>query len=208
MFSDAYTTIENEAATALIEKLNVKLDQKFLDLSNIRVLSHSLPFYNGYNLCEVSDFDNTPPRLVSFIDKEGGDNDDLYVLDGTNEPIYFLNNHVPIFLDSSNIITYVQFFFHYVRGRFGRFHIVENVDEINWREEPAPAGRRALAKMIQTLEIKNNQDDDHYYVSASIIFKDSLFESDIIVKQNGEVSLNNQEMLVEDIPVLDDSFQQ
>ncbi len=206
MFSDAYTTIEHGDAAALLEKLNTKVDGSDFSSTNSRIISHSLPFYNGYSLFEVSDLESNPVRIISFIYKENGTTDDLYILDGTNEPIYLLNKLVPVFLNAENVNSYVRFFFFYVRGRFGHFNIIENVDEINWREEPAPAGRRALAKMIEPLELKNEDKDGIYHLSASIVFKNSLFESDILVTEEGNVSLNNQEMLVEDIPVLDDSF--
>jgi hypothetical protein len=208
MFSDAYITIENAAAIELAEKVSTKLDGSDFDPIHSRIISHALPFYNGYHLCEMTDLESSPTRKISFIYKENGGKNDIFVLDGTNEPIYSLNKQVPIFLNNENIITYTRFFFHYVRGRFGRFNIVENVDEISWREEPAPSGRQALAKMIKPLAFKDLDKNETYHLSCSIVFKDSLFESDIIVKENGDVSLSNQEMLVEDIPVLDDSFQQ
>lgn len=206
MFSDAYTTIEHGDAAALLEKLNSELDGSAFDSANSRIISHSLPFYNGYSLFEVSDLESNPMRIISFVCKDAGTADDIYVLNGTNEPIYRLNKLVPIFLNKDNVGSYVQFFFFYVRGRFGRFNIIENIDEINWREEPAPAGRKALARMIAPLELKDEDADGTYHLTASIIFKDSLFESDISVTEGGNVSLSNQEMLVEDIPVLDDSF--
>ena len=208
MFSDAYTTIEHGVAAALLEKLNEKLDGSSFDSANSRIISHSLPFYNGHALYEVSDFNSSPERIISFVHEESGASDNIYILDGTNQPIYALNKSVPVFLNQKTITFYVRFFFFYVRGRFGRFNIVENVDEINWREEPAPAGRKALAKMVKPLELKNEDNSGAYHLSSSIIFKDSLFESDISVTEDGTVSLSNQEMLVEDIPVLDDSFKQ
>ena len=206
MFSDAYTTIEDGQAVPLIEKLNEKLDGSAFDAHKVRVISHSLPFYNGYFLYEVSDFESEPTRVISFIAKEG--EPDLFVLDGTNEPLYALNKAVPIFLNTEVAPIYARFFFYYVRGRFGRFNIIDNVDEINWREEPSPAGRKALSKMINPMVLDNEDKAGTYHLRASIIFKDSLFASDVSVEENGTVSLNNQEMLVEDIPVLDDSFGQ
>jgi hypothetical protein len=62
--------------------------------------------------------------------------------------------------------------------------------------------------MVFPLTLKSEKQDDNFYLSASIIFKDSLFESDIMVSPQGDVSLSNQELLVEDIPVLDDTFGQ
>ena len=41
-----------------------------------------------------------------------------------------------------------------------------------------------------------------------MVFKDSLFKSEVEVKPSGLVSLSNEELLVEDLPVLDDTFGQ
>lgn len=67
--------------------------------------------------------------------------DGITVLDWTNAPIYKLNESVPIVLDDKTVGFYVRFFFTYVRGRHGRFLIVESVDDIAWKDEPPP--RRA-----------------------------------------------------------------
>jgi len=205
MFSDAYITIKDGDAAALLDGLNSKLDGASFDPVKSRILSHSLSFYPDYTLYEVNDFDNSPSRVVSFIKGKDGL---VHILDGTNEVIYGLNQLQPIQLTDDNITIYVRFFFHYVRGRFGRFNIVENIDDIRWREEPSPAGRKALGRMVEPLTLQNKDEEGGYHLKASIIFKDSLFESEVLVKKDGSVSLNNQEMLVEDIPVLDDHFQQ
>lgn len=208
MFSDSYTQIEHGTAAEILDQLNPLLDGAPFDPAMARILSHDLPFYNGYSVVEVTDHDVNPPRQVSFVYKNSVGGDRVFILNGQNEIIYFLNKHVPIFLNEENIKLYIRFFFSYVRGRHGRFIIVENVDEVDWREEPAPAGRKALSKMIVPINLKNIGADGVYHLSASIVFKDSLFESDINVDENGTVSLSNQELLVEDIPVIDDQFDQ
>jgi len=183
MFVDAFKTIEHGAAAKILDQLNPFLDGAEFDSAIVRVLSHPLPFYNGHSLVEVTDHDVNPARTVSLIYKDSQDGDRISILNGKNEVIYALNKSVPIFLNEENISLYVRFFFNYVRGRHGRFLIVETVDEINWKEEPAPSGRKALSKMITPVTLKS-------------------------VDENGIVSLSNQEMLVEDIPVIDDSFDQ
>ena len=208
MFTDSFTQIEHGAAAEILDRLNPLLDGASFDSATARVISHELPFYAGYNLVEVSNYDVNPPRKISFIDQDNKEADSIHILNGKNEAIYSLNKSAPIFLNEQIIQTYVRFFFHYVRGRHGRFLIVENIDDVDWREEPAPAGRRALAKMINPIEIKSIDGEGTYHLNASIVFKDSLFESDISVSPDGTVSLSNQELLVEDIPVLDDHFGQ
>lgn len=208
MFADSFTEIEHGAAAGILDQLNPLLDGSPFDSSMVRILSHSLPFYAGYSLIEVTDHDVNPPRKISLIYNEKEDKDQIFILNGTNEPIYSLNEVVPILLNEEHIKLYVRFFFTYVRGSYGRFLIVENVDEIDWREEPAPSGRIALGKMISSLSLKPVLEDKVYHLKACIVFKDSLFESDICVEANGNVTLSNQELLVEGIPVLDDNFGQ
>ena len=206
MFADAFTKIEHGAAAKVLDQLNPLLDGAPFDPAIAQILSHSLPFYAGYSLFEVTDYDVNPPRHISFIYKDTKKSEHLHILNSTNEPIYNLNRAVPVVLNKDNIKLYVRFFFHYVRGRFGRFIIIESPDEIDWREEPVAAGRKALGKMITPINLKNISDDGTYHLTASIIFKESLFELDISVLNNGTVSLSNQELVVEDIPVADDNF--
>lgn len=210
MFDDSFTQIEHGDAAKILDHLNPLLDGSPFNPAGARILSHDLPFYQGYQLIEVTDYDVNPPRQVSLIykdsNKDGSNAAEVHILNGTNEPIYTLNSAVPITLDEKLVFLYVRFFFHYTRGRFGRFVIVENVDEVDWKEEPAPAGKRALSKMIMPLTLKSYGEETQ--LTASVVFKDSLFETDITVKSNGEIVLSNQELLVEDIPVLDDTFAQ
>lgn len=209
MFTDSYTQIEHGAAAEILDQLNPLLDGAPFDPAMARILSHDLPFYNGYSLIEATDHDVNPPRQVSFVYHNKTEAPQrVYILNGQNEVIYHLNKAAPLFLNEDMVMLYCKFFFSYVRGRHGRFIIVENVDEINWREEPAPAGKKALGKMIEPLTLKNITDEGAYQLKASIVFKDSLFESDITIDESGNVSLSNQELLVEDIPVIDDQFGQ
>ncbi len=208
MFSDAYTSIDPRTALPFLKNVNASIEGSPYGPNNIRILQHALPFHAGHSLFEITDLSAHPSRSVSIVQKDGDPNNDVTVLDGTNAPIYSLNAQAPIFLNAANAVIYARFFFHYVRGRFGRFNIIDTVDDIKWKEEPSPAGRKAISKMIVPLSLKEESADGIYHLACSIIFKDSLFESDIQVKENGEVTLSNQEMLVEDLPVIDDSLNQ
>jgi hypothetical protein len=204
MFDDSFQPLEHGAAAKILDLVNPKLDGSPFDPAMARILAHALPFYPNCKLVEISDHDVNPPRLVSAVllaDHQ------VFILEGNNEPIFALNEAVPINLTNETAKTYVRFFFTYVRGRHGRFKIVENPDEIDWREEPAPNARKALGKMINPLTLVS-ENPDEYVFRASIIFKDSLFESDIHVGKNGMINVKNQELLVEDIPVVDDNFSQ
>lgn len=204
MFKDAFIKLDPVQAARMTDLVNPKLDIKF-DPAASTVMVHNLPFYDGYFLVEFARHDQHPPITRTAICNEKGD---VVILNWTNEPIYKLNKTIPILLNEENRADYVRFFFTYVRGAHGRFLIVDSVDDIDWREEPAPSGRKALAKMIEPMRVKKREKDGTIVFSVSLIFKDSLFAAEAYLKPDGMLSIHDEELLVEDIPVADDLFGQ
>lgn len=204
MFKDAFTKVDKAKAAQIIAAVNPLLDIKFdHDASN--VMSHELSFYPGHHLVEISRHDENPPATRNVIISSNGE---ITLLNWTNEPIFSLNEKLPILINEDTKADYVRFFFNYVRGSHGRFLIINTVDDIDWREEPAPAGRKALSKMIGPLSLKRKEQDGTDIFHASMVFKDSLFATEVILRPDGKISLQNEELLVEDIPVADDVFGQ
>ena len=208
MFKDSFKEIKSEKLKSLLEMVNEKLDGSDIEIDKAKALWHPLPFYGGYQFSEIRVKGENPPRLVNVIapiDNKKWNNQTVHILDGTNKVFYTLNNNLPITLNDETVHLYVKFFFQYVRGANGIFHVINNLDDVNWREQPALSGRKALEKMVSPLSIKDKNDNE-YILQATIVFKDSLFKSDIIVKKNGVISLSNQEILVEDLPIADSNF--
>lgn len=204
MFKDAFTKLDKSKAAQIISAANPLLDIKF-DPDASQVMSHDLPFYPGCTLVEISRHDNNPPTVRNVVIDQ---NNQIIPLNWTNEPIFLLNEKTPILLNEVTKADYIRFFFHYVRGSHGRFLIVDTVDDIDWREEPAPAGRKALGQMIGPLSLKRKEEDGSDIFQSSMVFKDSLFSAEIILRPDGKITLQNEELLVEDIPVADDVFGQ
>lgn len=204
MFKDAFIKLDPVQAAHMVERVNPHLDVPFHQ-SAATVMVHTLPFYENHLLVEIARHDQHPPlvRTVICDDKSG-----VTVLNWTNEPIHKLNAAAPIQLDDNNMMDYVRFFFTYVRGKHGRFIIIDTVDDIEWREEPAPAGRKALGKMIEPMHVIKRTEDGTTVFAVCIVFRDSLFTAEVHVKQDGLIVLQNEELLVEDIPVADDLFGQ
>lgn len=205
MFSNKFIEIKDGDAAALLDKINEQIEGQKLDTASVKILSTDLDYYPSCSFIEVSTGDPLDKRQILLL--QNNQANEVYILNGTNEPIYKLNVDLPIQLNKENVCAYARFFFSFVSGRHGRFLIIDNPDDINWREEPAPNARKALGKMIEPLSVIS-EDAESFTLKSSIIFKDSLFEADVIVKKDGQITLTRQEILVEDIPVLDDVFGQ
>lgn len=204
IFAEAFEKLDLEETAAILDRLNPEFDEVEFDPVNTTIMALDLPFYKGCRLLEIADYTQSPPRQRFAV--YGPEH--RAVLDFTNAPIYALNKDVPVKLTEKNIGDYLRFFFTYVRGRHGRFLIAENVDDIQWREEPPPAARKAIGKMLIPVALKNTGDGGAFHLEVSMVFKDSLFKSKVVVTPEGLVTLKDEELLVEDMPVLDDVFAQ
>ncbi len=201
MYHEAFIKLELEEVATIMDQVNPLLEGTPFDPIETTILAWDIPFYPGYRLLDISDHSSMPvlKRFVIYAP------DEQTILDWKNETIYALNQKFPIQLDESNIIDYAIFFFTYVRGKHGRFLIVENVDDIAWKDEPPPNARKAISKMIKAVQLSDEKPEkDIFKLSACMMFKDSLFQSEITIQANGYVFMGDEELLIEDMPVLDD----
>ena len=153
MFQDAHEKLELAEMATILDKLNPSFDGADFDPVETTIMAVDAPFYPGYRFLEITNHTVSPPmkRFALYSEEK------FTILDFTNEPIYALNKELPISLTEENVSDYVRFFFTYVRGRHGRFLISEGVDDVNWKEEPPPAARKAIGKMLKVLEIKEKE---------------------------------------------------
>ena len=204
MYQDAFAKLELAEIATILDQVNPEIDGTVFDPVETVILAHELPFYKGYRLLDVADHASVPPMRRYVIYKP----DDFTILNFTNEPIYELNQKVPITLSEDNVDDYVRFFFTYVRGRHGRFIITEGVDDIRWKEDPPPSARKAIGKMLYPIKFVDMDDSGAFNLKACMVFRDSLFQAKVKVEKTGFVALSDEELMVEDIPVLDDTFGQ
>lgn len=204
MYQEAFVKLELDEVATVLDRLNPEFDGTKFDPVETTILAQDISFYPGYRLLDIADYALQPPmrRFVVYGP------DKFVIINFSNESIYAFNHELPIVLDKDNIFDYVRFFFTYVRGRHGRFIIVESIDDINWKDDPPPAARKTIGQMIQPLFLEKMSDEGVYCLRACVVFKDSLFKAMVMIEPNGFVSLSDEELLVEDMPILDDTFGQ
>lgn len=204
MLHNAFEKLELADVATILDRVNPVLDRTKFDPIETTIMAQNLSFYPGFKLLDIADYTSMPPTQRFALYSAG----EVVIINFKNEPIYKLNRQLPIKLSENNVSDYVRFFFSYVRGKHGRFIISESVDDISWKDDPPPQARKAVGKMIKPITLKSAEADGSFKLEACMMFKDSLFKSDVNVKPGGLVSLTNEELLIEDMPVLDDTFGQ
>ncbi|MCC7305051.1 MAG: hypothetical protein IT558_02205 [Alphaproteobacteria bacterium] len=204
MYQETFEKLDLADAATVLDRVNPRLDGVQFDPIQATVLAADIPFYPGFRLLDIADYTAMPPMRRFALCSPS----EIAVLTFSNEPIYALNRKIPVKLSEGNIADYVRFFFTYVRGKHGRFIISESIDDIHWKEDPPPQARKAIGKMILPVTFVERDAAGIFHLVATMMFKDSLFKSKIQVRPDGLVSLSDEELLVEDMPVLDDTFGQ
>lgn len=204
MFQDAYVRCDKLETEDLLRTFQPHIDVATFNPRTTVVMTRPLPFYPGYTFYDIADHESLPARRC-FVLRRG---DDIVVLDFTNAPLYALNQRCPLLLTEKTLPDYVRFFFTFVRGRHGRFLLCESIEDIVWREEPPPSARKAIGKMLDPLTLLREDPDGTAHFQASMIFRDTLFQAEVSVTRDGLVRLSNEKLLVEDMPILDDTFGQ
>lgn len=204
MFRDAFQKLDRLEIENLMGAVNPLLDGAPFNPRTVTVLAAELSFYPGWRLLDLADHEVVPARRVHVLYNPEA-SQPLRILDWTNAPIYALNRAAPLTLkDDRAVVDYVRFFFAYVRGRHGRFIIAENVDDIAWKEDPPQAARKAIGNLLEPVRMTGESKDGTKTLVVRMIFKDSLFRSTVLVSPDGMVSLTDEELVVEDMPVVDD----
>jgi len=204
MFADAFQKMELEDRARILDQIQEDLEGTIYDPLETTLLYSDLSFYPGYQILEISNTAQTPniQRHVVYSPQE------WQVIDFTNKTLYDLNDKIGITLDSMNVFDYIRFFFRYVKGRHGHFHIAESVDDIRWKDDPPPQARKAVGSMIAPIALvsmgQKKDDAGTFYCNANMIFKNALFKSDVTISPQGHVKITNEELLIDDMPILDD----
>ena len=174
----------------------------------------ALPFYDEVKLYALTDTTRPAPNVRYVLHKAG----ETTVMNWTNEPIYSVNESAPIKLDRKTIIPYAKFFFHYVRGQLGRFIIVEKPEEVTWLASATDKEKADVNSRLMDVSYKGIGRDNLYTLTASVIFKNALFKTDIKVAPYemdvfdpetnapehftiGQMKLTNEELLLEELNV-------
>lgn len=200
MYRIDWEDISAEDVPRMLADINQHIEGVTFDPNVTTIEKHDLPFYAEYDLLRVIDSSADPVLEKLMIYKEG----ELFVLNWTNQPIYTVNENAPIYLNEDIAPLYAQFFFDHVRGRHGRFLIIEDADDINWSSTPPEDAKKAINDMITPVTHSETKDDGVMSYSSYMIFKDSLFKANIHVEKDGMVSLSDESLIVEGMPINQD----
>lgn len=201
MFDESYTSLTIKDIAPIIDEINKSVEGSVFDALESSIMVIDIPFYPNYRFLDIADHATNPPLRRYAVQKK--ETMDFTFIDWTYKVIYELNDRVPIALTDKNVLEYVRFFFSFVKGRHGRFIICESMDSVQWKDDPPQDIRKVVQQSIHPMKIIEKRPDGVYKIETVMMLKDALFKTDIYVEPNGQVTMSDHEILMENIPVID-----
>lgn len=199
--SEDWQKLDQEWAARVLGEVNPFFEPVPFNAESTTIRVMPLSFYKGYDFYEITDMSAIPAARKYAIYKPG----DVNIVNWTNQVIYDVNEKAPIALTERNVSNYVKFFFGYVRGRHGRFLIIETIDDIRWQVEPPLQGRKVMQEMLAPVTLVGRDEDGTFNLEAYMVFKDSLFKTRVHVQKDGLVSMSQEELKIEGMPIQQDA---
>lgn len=201
MYERPWQEIDAEEVLRIVDKFNAVMKDRQLDALSTVGFRQSLPWYPEYEFVELRDNGTSDPQVVrrAIYGPE-----EFFILNWSNGPIYTANDKGPINVNTDMAADYVKFFFNYVRGRHGRFVIIDTVDEIRWEGSVPEKGKEAVAKIIKPTAVTNVEENGRITLLSFMVFKDSLFRANVHVERDGMVSLSDEALVIEGMPIIED----
>lgn len=201
MYNRPWEEIDPEKMPRLVAEINRSLKDRQFDANTTIGQRQELPWYAEYEFLELTDTSTSNPTFTRRIIYRP---EDFYILNWTNGPIYTANDKAPIIMNTDIVGDYIKFFFNYVKGRHGRFVIIDNVDEIAWEGSVPAKGKEAVAKIIKPVTVTSVEDSGKITLVSYMVFKDSLFRANVHVERDGMVSLSDEALVIEGMPIVED----
>lgn len=198
MSQNGYEKIEGPRAEKLLDRLNPVWAGSPFETGKAVIHARGLPFAKGWVLAEVEDNLAMPGKKCVALDNG---RDCIPVEYNAQFIPAFIKNHA-LSLTEKTAKSYLHFWFEYARSGVERFILIENLDDVPWREEITPQIQRSLSKRVTPVTLVETTPKGFTF-EATILFRDTLMIVAATVTPDGDVKLDKKETVVQNLTVTD-----
>jgi hypothetical protein len=185
--------LNRDASKEILGKITHASDEKLFSERNSEASCAALPFYKNFLLYRVTNYATLPSFSLDFL----GDGNTFYLLDGSPDPIFMVNNRGALKLNEANLLDYVDFFLRYVSTEDGDIYLIKDPDDLPFLDALSMEQQIALKQKFTPLTLDYNEVDDAYELHADIYYGGTLLKATMNIATNGIIEFSNQKMLTQ-----------
>ncbi len=150
-----------------------------------------LPFFKSFLLYRLTNFSSLPTFSMDFI--SNGEN--FHYMDGADTAIRLMVDSGELDLNLDNIISYLNFYYCYVRLPEGEIILLKNPAEAPHIDLYDEERREALDVVPENAQIEHHAADGSFTILAPALYDSSPMEVLITVSKDGQVLTSPKRML-------------
>ncbi len=184
--------LDRDTTVKTIDSVKSATDAALFSPATSEVQRARLPFYDFLHLYKITNFASLPSFTFEYI----GDGQFFHYLDGTEQPIYIVNDKGALNLNDSTVLDYLEFFMAHVIMDEDEVAFIRDARDMPLLESLEPDDAYIVAKNHKPPEVAYDAGFDKYTVEADIYSEGQMLRAIIEVTASGRVSVVSRKMIV------------
>lgn len=183
--------LDREKTEKLIDEVRSDQDAGLFSLATSKVKFTRLRFYKTYMAYELTNFASLPSFTFRYL----GDGLFFNYLDGTEGPIYNVNDKGELRLTEGTVLDYLSFFFQNVSFEDGDIKIITDPYDTPELDALDEDSRDALIENYEEIGIDHHTANGRFLVKAPLLIYGTLMHGEISVNNHGRVEILDRRMM-------------
>ncbi len=181
--------LDRDASVKVIDSVKSDENQGMFSPTTSEVKRARLPFYKDYSLYRVTNFASLPSFTFEFL----SDGQFFHYLDGTESPIYTVNDKGALTLSEANIMAYLNFYFTQVGNDEGDdVFVVTNPHDMPMLDSLDAGAYDSVFNNHKPPQMRYNDALDSYQVETDLYIESHMVRAIIEVGVKGRVTIKEQ----------------
>ncbi len=185
--------LDREHTQAVLDSVKSAAEPGLFSSTTSEVQSSILPFYKEYRAFKVTNYASLPSFTFTYL----GDGSFFHFLDGTNEPIFAVNDKGQLNLTEGNIADYLAFYFENVGVDDGEeCYFIKNPHDMPLLDSLDDDSVYAITQNHEAPIISFDAGQGIFTVTAELYVEGQVNRATIEVKKSsGRVTIKDQAMI-------------
>ncbi len=184
--------LDRETTLKTIDSVKSAADAGLFSPGTSEVQKARLSFYNGIELFKLTNFASLPSFTFHYL----GDGRFFHYLDGTELPVYTVNDKGSLTLNDRSVVDYLEFFFTYVRTDDEEMMLIRNPHDMPLLDSLGPDSMDAVQQNHNPPHVVYDAGFDKYTVEVDLYADGMLIRAAVDVNTLGRVEITNRKMIV------------
>lgn len=184
--------LDRDSTIRTIDSVKSASDAGLFSVATSEVQKAKLSFYIDIDLYKLTNFSSLPSFTFEYL----GDGKFFQYLDGTELPVYTVNDKGHLSLNERSVVDYLEFFFSHVTIDDDEMFLIQNPYDMPLLESLDSDSIDAITRNHKPAEVSYDAGFDKHTVEADLYAEGVLLRATIEVNAAGRVAITGRRMIV------------